>query len=128
MIPLAQNPHLNLKKKFLFSTTRCHESLQGLNSSLAQSAAKLQLAKVGPEVANYTFCETFRFLSKTGFLSHNSASRYARKSIKGSKDADFGLVQKKNLSQKYGSLGWRTGPDKFAKNSKTCPHCDITFR
>jgi len=32
------------------------------------------------------------------------------------------------LSQKYGSLGWHTGPDKFAKNSKTCPHCDVTFR
>jgi len=34
---------------------------------------------------------------------------------------------KKNLSQKYGSLGWRPGPD-FAKNPKTCPHCGITFR
>jgi len=39
-----------------------------------------------------------------------------------------GLVLKKNLSQKYGSLGWRTGPDKLAKISKTCPHCDVSFR
>jgi len=32
------------------------------------------------------------------------------------------------LSQKYGSLGWRPRPDNIAKNSKTCPHCDVTFR
>jgi len=58
MIALAQNPRPKLKKKILFSTTRRHESFQGLNSSLAQSAAELWLAKVGPEMANSTFCET----------------------------------------------------------------------
>jgi len=67
-----------------------------LNRSLAQSAADVWLTKVWPEMANYTFCETFQFLSKTGFLSLNSGSRYAKKSIKGSKDADFGLVSKLN--------------------------------
>jgi len=41
---------------------------------------------------------------------------------------DFGLVSKKKISQKYGSLGWRPGPGKFAKNAKTCPQCDVTFR
>ena len=84
MIPLAQNPPPKFKHFFKFSNTRHHESLQGLNSSLAQSAAKLWLAKIGPEMANSTFCETFQFLSKTGFLTHNSASRYARMSIKSS--------------------------------------------
>jgi len=69
-------------------------------------------------MANSSFCETFRFLSKTGFLSHNSASRYARKLIKSSKDADFGLVSKQNLIKKYGSLGWGPGPGKFTKNCK----------
>jgi len=39
-------------------------------------------------------------LSKTGFLSHTFGCRYASKSIKGSKDADFGLVFNKALSQK----------------------------
>jgi len=53
MIPLAQNPQPNLKKKILIETTRRHYSLQGLNSSLAQSAAKLWLAKV------YDYSEKF---------------------------------------------------------------------
>jgi len=43
------------------------------------------------------------------FLAHNFGSRYARKTLKGSKDADHSLVSKKNLSQKYGSLGWGPG-------------------
>jgi len=41
---------------------------------------------------------------------------------------DFGLVSEKNLSQKYGSLGWLSRPDKFAENTKTCRYCDVTFR
>jgi len=41
---------------------RLHESLQGLNSSLAQSAAELWLAKVWPEMANFAFCETLIFV------------------------------------------------------------------
>jgi len=40
---------------------------EGLNSSLAQSAAQLWLAEFCPERANYTFFETFSVLSKTGF-------------------------------------------------------------
>jgi len=35
-----------------------------------------------------------------GFLSHSSGSRYARRSIKGSNDADDRLVSKQTLSQK----------------------------
>jgi len=34
-------------------------NLEGLNSSLAQTAAKLWLAKVCPERANYALGETF---------------------------------------------------------------------
>ena len=33
------------------------------------------------------------------FMSHNFRSQYSRKSFKGSKDADFGIVSKKILSQ-----------------------------
>jgi len=35
-----------------------------------------------------------------GFFSHNSGSRYTRRSIKGSKDADDCLVSRKSLRQK----------------------------
>jgi len=68
MIPLAQNPQPNFKKIvfilnkkifilkfFLFETNLS----QGLNSSLAQSAAELWLAKVCPERENYAFSEKF---------------------------------------------------------------------
>jgi len=72
-----------------------------LNSSIAQSAAELWLDKMWPEVGNDTFCVTFLFLSKIGFLSHNFGFRYARKPIKGSKDADFSLVSKKTLAKKW---------------------------
>jgi len=44
------------------------ESLQGLNSSLAQSAAELWLAKVCPERTNYAFSENFGIRLKTGFV------------------------------------------------------------
>jgi len=34
-------------------------------------------------------------------LNHNFGSKYARKSIKGSKDAEFRLVSKKSWSNKW---------------------------
>jgi len=43
---------------------------------------------------------------------HNFRYRYARKSFKGSKDADFGLVSTKILNQKNGPMGWGPGPAK----------------
>jgi len=44
-------------------------------------------------------------LPKTGFLAHNFGYRYASRSIKGSIDVDFGLVFKKTLIPKNGSMG-----------------------
>jgi len=65
-------------------------------------------------MANFTFCETSWYLSKTGFLSHNSGSRYARMSIKGYKDADFNLVLKKtsarNMAQWLGAQAQVNSP------------------
>jgi len=84
--------------------------------------------RVCPERANYTFYETFRILSKTGFLSCNFGSRYASKSIKGSKDADFDLVSKTTLSQKMAHWIGAQGQVKLSKNVKTSPHYDITPR
>jgi len=83
---------------------RIFPSSEGVNSSLAQSAAELWLTKTCSERANYTFRETFLFLSKFGSLSHNFGSRYARKPFKGSKNSDHSLVSNKN-SAKNGSLG-----------------------
>jgi len=56
------------------------------------------------------------------FFIYNCGYRYARKPFKGSKDADFCQVSKKNLSQKNGSIGWGLGPGKGGqKNDKTLP-------
>jgi len=55
-------------------------------------------------------------------MSHNFHSRYARKSFKGSKDVDFGLVSKKILSQNNGPMGCGPGSGKGGhKKSKTPP-------
>jgi len=70
-----------------------------LNSSLAQSAAEVWLAKICPVNANHTFCVTL-FLSKIEFLSYNLGSSYARKPIKGFKDIDFSLVFQKTSAKK----------------------------
>jgi len=53
-------------------------------------------------------------------LAHNSSSRYARKSIKGSEVVFLPSFQK-NLA-KNGSLNWRPGPSTGGqKNAKTPP-------
>ena len=60
-------------------------------------------------------------------MSHNFGFRYARKQIKGSKEADFSLVSKKTWT-KNGSLGWRPGPDKFGQRFENTHTCDVTHR
>jgi len=56
------------------------------------------------------------------FFVHNFGCRYARKSCKGSTDADFGLVSDKILSQNNGPMGWGPGPGEGGqKNAKTPP-------
>jgi len=55
-------------------------------------------------------------------MSHNFLSRFARKSFKGSKDADCGLVSKQILSQNNGAMGCGPGPGKGGqKKAKTPP-------
>jgi len=83
--------------------------LQGLNSSLALSAAELWLAKVWPERTNYAFSEKLGIRPKTGFLTYKFGHRCASKSIKGSSDVDCLLVFNKTLSQENGSMGWGPG-------------------
>jgi len=66
-------------------------------------------------------------------LGHDSGSSHARRSIKGSKDADDDLVSKKSLNQKINlikEVHWigAQGQSKWVKNSKTCFLCDVTKR
>jgi len=60
-------------------------------------------------------------MPKTGFLTHNFGYRHARKSIKGSIDADFDVVFNKTLSQKNGLMGWGPGPAKGGQNFQNMP-------
>jgi len=55
------------------------------------------------------------------FFSHNFASRYTRKPMKGSKDSDDNLDSKKKLKPKNGSLSWRPGPGKLSPKHENMP-------
>jgi len=46
------------------------------------------------------------------FFAHNFGYRYARKSFKGSKDADFGVVSEKILSHDNDPICWGPGSGK----------------
>jgi len=54
-------------------------------------------------------------------MSHNFRSRYARKSFKGSKDADCGLVSKQILRQNNGAMGCGPGPGKGGQKKAKIP-------
>ena len=60
-------------------------------------------------------------------MSHNFRSRYARKSIKGSIDADFDVVFNKTLSPKMAHWDGAEGQAKMAKTQKH-PSCDVRPR
>jgi len=49
-------------------------------------------------------------------------------SIKGSKDADIGLVSKKNRSKKMAPWVVAQSQVNCDKKAKQCTHCDITHR
>jgi len=49
------------------------------------------------------------------FFGHDFGYRYARKSFKGSKDADYGLVSEKILSHNNGPMSWGPGPGKCSQ-------------
>jgi len=57
------------------------------------------------------------------FFVHNFGYRYARKSFKGSKDADFGLVFKKSLAKIVAQWVGAQGQVKVVKKSKNTPIC-----
>jgi len=102
--------------------------LQGLNSSLALSAAELWPAKVWSERENYAFTEKLGIRPKIGLLAHTFGHRCASKSIKGSIDPDFHLVFNKILSQNNGQWVGAQGRPKVANIAETCLLCDVTSR
>jgi len=63
-----------------------------------------------------------------GSLSHNSDSRYARKSTNGSKDAIDRLVSTESLSQKMAHFIGAQSQVSLGKDGKTWPYCDVTNR
>jgi len=80
---------------------------KGVYSTLDSGLWLVRLGFVGAEIfTNFVF------------FGHNFGYRYARKSFKGSKDADFGLVSEEILSHNNGPMGW--GQVKVAKNTPTC--------
>jgi len=58
MMSSTENPKSKTKSFFHTKIQDFMESLQGFNSSLAQTAAELWLAKIWPEMADVTFCAT----------------------------------------------------------------------
>jgi len=66
--------------------------------------------------------------TKFWFLVHNVGSRYARKSVKGSKSWIL-PSSKKKLEPKNGSLDWRPGPGKGGQKTQKHPRtCDVPHR
>ena len=56
-----------------------------------------------------------------GFLGHNFGSRHARRSSKGSIDADYCLVSKTSLRQNFSSWNWRPGRVKVGQKTENTP-------
>jgi len=76
-----------------------------------------RLAFVGAEI-----------FAKFCFLAHDFGSRYARKTVKDSKDADHSLVSKNNLNQQMTYWIGVQSRVKVAKKTQNHPHCDVTPR
>jgi len=103
---------------------RLQESFESSYSSLAYSSGELSrfiASYSSPQWETHAFSD---FGGKMRFLGHNFGSRHARKSSKGSTDAEDHLVSNKSLSQNFGSLDWRPGPVKVGQKTKTPPLCE----
>jgi len=104
----------NRKVKIVFFSLNCksfpiQRGFEQLSSSIRWRLLAIQKRGVFHHRLRFVGVEIF-----TNFwcFVHNFCYRYARKSLKGSKDVDFGLVSKKILSQKNGPMGWSPGPAK----------------
>ena len=105
MIPVAQNPHPNFFKNLFilnYTTSLLITGFEQLSSSIC---CRVIAGQTFPEREKYAFFETFWIFETFWLLTHNFGYRYASRSIKSSIDTDFGLVFKKTLIQKNGSMG-----------------------
>ena len=105
-------------------TRRLQESFEGSYSSLACSSGELSrviASYCGRQWETHAFSD---FGGKMGFWGDNFGSRHARRSSKGSIDAEDYLVSTKSFSQNFDPLDWRPGPVKFVKKTKIFPFCE----
>ena len=115
---MKKSRHPKLKRFFLLQITCFNESLEGLNSSLAQSDGELLPGAKCPQSGFWGS----NILVNFWCMSHNFRSWYARKSFKGSKDADFVLVSKQILSQNNSPMGCGPGPGKGGQKKQKHPN------
>jgi len=111
---------------FFFSvqTRRLQESFEGSYSSLAYSSGVLSRV-----IASYCSrqWETHAFSDfggKMGFWGDNFGSRHARRSSKGSIDAEDYLFSTKRFSQNFGPLDWRPRLIKIGQKNENTPLCE----
>jgi len=105
-------------------TRRLQESFKGSYSSLAYSSEELSRIIASYSSRQWETHECSDLGGKMGLLGHNFGSRHARRSNKGSIDAEDHLGSKQGLSQNFGPLDWRPGPVKIGQKNKNTP----TFR
>ena len=98
-------------------TRRLHESFEGSYSSLPSSSGELSQFIVVASGRLMHFLQFSDFGAKRGFLGHNFGSRHARRSSKGSIDAED-LVSKTSLSQNFGPWDWRPGRVKVGQKTE----------
>jgi len=119
LLPLWHHRQKTKIKNFLIffkiEITRLSIFSEGLNNSLAQSAAELWLTKTSPTWANHTFGVILKFVLKFWLLSHNFPNTNAGKAINSSKDSCYCLNSNKNLSQKMANWVGAQGPLTSAK-------------
>jgi len=97
---------------FLLKTTWLHESLEGLNGSLAHSDGELWPATVRGGIPPRSAFVGAKFWPFFVFWPIIFDPVFSSKSIKGSKDSLSSQESKKTLSEKNVPLTWGPGPGK----------------
>ena len=115
MITSTKSRHPTLKNSFSilnYKTLPIYRGLEQLSSSSCWCVMAIYHMGVKHPRLVFVGVEIF---TNFWFLINNFGSKYAKKSIKGSKDSHDGLDSKTVLSQKNDALGWRRGPAKLVK-------------
>ena len=83
-----------------------------------------KVLKARTSILNLSLCENHfgQFSSKCSFVGQNFYTGNPRKSIKSSKDLDFGTLSTENLSQKISSSSWDPGSDDLGQKGLSLPY------